>query len=106
MESALREARGRMVYLERGYEKLDPLTREKVVILYADFISYSENLSGVQSIILANHSLMFEKYKEFRREVENLVGLSKMEELFGSDVAMDSLYEHTKKRIESDYESS
>lgn len=103
MDRALEEAEQRLKYLEKDQEEIDPITREKIVNLYANFIRYAEGLSDDISMIMKNHFLLFERYIEFQQEVEKLIGLTRLEELFGPYNNIAPTYESQQYRMQCDY---
>ena len=93
MDLALQEAEERLSHLEKDSEKLDSSTRDKVRLLYANFILSRENSTVDHSMLIEKHHQLFKEFFEFRLAVEKLIGPQKLTELFGAEAEVASLYQ-------------
>lgn len=81
MDHATEEAEERMRYLEKDQQPLETEIRKKIVLIYANFIRFSEMIFS--SPTLENRNEFFREY---------LIGHERMENLLGTDSELDRLY--------------
>jgi hypothetical protein len=105
MDTALIEAEERLAFLERGLGVIEQVDRERVVVLYANFIRSWEGCAVDKSTMVEKQHQFFKEYSEFRLEVSKIIGKTKMEELFGTEAEFETLHQSQQHALSLDLQS-